>query len=129
MKLATPTHCICSPNGSVVFTGLNATETAFSEELIAYWVPFTSHVPIMISNQFHPKTQLSFVRSSNPNKYKLSRSPEWPSFSLSSQGQRLVLQQDPHNTTTMSGVVAELEPPLEAQRCEFSFSKADELEN
>ncbi|KAF8532038.1 alpha/beta-hydrolase, partial [Gautieria morchelliformis] len=89
-------------NGSTVFTGLNPVEQAFSEELIAYW--------------------LSFVRSSDPNTHRLSRSPEWPAFSLpplSNQGKRQVLQQEPNNTTVTSGVISEVEPQLEAQRCEF----------
>ncbi|KAF8576476.1 alpha/beta-hydrolase [Ramaria rubella] len=98
-------------NGSTVFTGLDPVETAFSEELIAYW--------------------LSFVRSSNPNTHKLSRSPAWSSFSLQPLhlGNRQVLQQDPNNTTTTSGVEFEEEPLLEAQRCEFGFGKVDVLAN
>ncbi|GJJ14529.1 hypothetical protein Clacol_008794 [Clathrus columnatus] len=96
-------------NGSGVLTGLNATETAFSQELIAYW--------------------LSFVRSSNPNTYRLERSPEWPSFSPTSTGKRQVLQQDPKNRTTVSGIVSELEPSADLERCDFTFTLTNVLEN
>ena len=87
-------------NGSTVFTGLDKVETAFSEELIGYW--------------------LSFVRSGDPNTFKLSRSPEWPDFSTNT---RAVLQQDPRNSTTRSGVYIEEEPTGDAERCAFVASK------
>jgi len=96
-------------NGTTTFTGLNEIETAFSQELIAYW--------------------LSFVRSSDPNTFKLSRSPNWPMFSLDSKGKRQVLQEDPKGSTTVSGIVSEAEPQDQASRCEFQASLADILQN
>lgn len=93
-------------NGTTVFTGLNAVETAFSEELIAYW--------------------LSFVRSGDPNTFKLARSPFWPKYN---GGLRPVLQQDPNNSTTHSGIFVEKEPADETKRCEFVLSKAGHEEN
>ncbi len=59
-------------------------ETAFSEELIAYW--------------------LSFVRAKDPNTFKLERSPSGDRFSLDEK-RRVVLQQ---NSATMSGSFVEL---------------------
>lgn len=90
------------PNGSNVFVPMTAVETAFAEELIAYW--------------------LSFVRAKNPNTFKLSRSPVWPSYTSESKA-RIVLQQDPRNTTTNSGSFIELEPEKETQRCELVADK------
>ena len=84
-----------------MFSGLNDVETAFSEELIGYW--------------------LSFVRSGDPNTFKLARSPEWPDYSTNT---RTVLQQDPLNKTTQSGIYIEKEPIGDAKRCEFVASKA-----
>jgi len=87
--------------------------TAFAEELIAYWV--------------------SFVRSGNPNKYKLKRSPVWKQFT-SSEKWRIVLQQGAEQgsseegeatmTTTTdvvsgSGSFLEKEGEDESARCEF----------
>ena len=40
-----------------------------------------------------------------------------------------MLQQDPKESTTTSGVVNELEPPIEVQRCEFGFDKVDVMNN
>ncbi|TDL19530.1 alpha/beta-hydrolase [Rickenella mellea] len=94
------------PNGTGVFTGLNNVETAFSQELIGYW--------------------LSFVRASDPNRFKLARSPIWPDFST---GQRLVLQEDPQNTSTTSGVFIEAEPVKESSRCAFIASKSTRMQN
>ncbi|KLO17165.1 alpha/beta-hydrolase [Schizopora paradoxa] len=93
-------------NGSTVFTGLNAVETAFSEELIAYW--------------------LSFVRAENPNTFKLARSPEWPGFQTN---QRTVLQEDPGNSTVKSGVFVETEFAGDASRCAFVAAKSEHLQN
>jgi len=93
-------------NGSVTFTNLNDAETAFSQELIAYW--------------------LSFVRSGDPNTFKLARSPEWPSYST---GRRAVLQEDPKEAPIGSGVFAEMEPQKEADRCAFIASKADRMQD
>ncbi|KAI5118950.1 hypothetical protein M0805_006296 [Coniferiporia weirii] len=93
-------------NGSTVFTGLDRVETAFSEELIAYW--------------------LSFVRSENPNTFKLARSPSWPDFS---SGIRSVLQQDPGNTTTTSGIYIEDEFAGDSSRCAFVASKVSHMQD
>ncbi|KAH8109134.1 alpha/beta-hydrolase [Phellopilus nigrolimitatus] len=93
-------------NGTTVFTGLDSTETAFSEELIAYW--------------------LSFVRSGDPNTFRLARSSEWPDFS---SDKRTVLQQDPHNTTTFSGIYVEEEDVGDAMRCTFVASKDEHMQD
>ena len=93
-------------NGSTTFVGLDEVETAFSEELIGYW--------------------LSFVRSGDPNTFKLDRSPEWPDFSTNS---RTVLQQDPGNSTTQSGMYVEEEPTSEVNRCAFVASKFEHMQD
>lgn len=49
-------------NGSTVFTGLNPVETAFSEELIAYWVSPTSEFYI----DLNPPDSLCCGRFSSP---------------------------------------------------------------
>jgi carboxylesterase type B len=85
-------------NGTGVFTPMTPIETAFAEELIAYW--------------------LSFVRSGNPNTFKLARSPLWSPFTNSAKS-RIVLQEDQHNITTQSGSFLETESALESQRCSF----------
>lgn len=100
-------------NGSTTFTGLNDVETAFSEELIAYW--------------------LSFVRSHDPNTYKLAHSPDWPEFS---KEQRLVLQQYTEDDVEgnvggyhqSGGSYVEEEPEDELKRCEFVASKYEHLQ-
>ena len=88
---------------------MNSTETAFAQELIAYW--------------------LSFVRSGDPSMFKLSRSPEWPAYSTSDR-QRMVLTEgpDPENNGTIfiSGSKTELEEGTETKRCEFIGSKVAE---
>ncbi|EJD52085.1 alpha/beta-hydrolase [Auricularia subglabra TFB-10046 SS5] len=83
-----------SQNGTTTFTKLNPVETAFSEELIAYW--------------------LSFVRSLNPNTHKLARSPSWSSTRST---KRIVLQEDTAGSTTTSGVWVEDESASEAVAC------------
>ncbi|KAL5497992.1 hypothetical protein ACEPAH_2923 [Sanghuangporus vaninii] len=94
-------------NGSNVFTGLNNVETAFSEELIAYW--------------------LSFVRTKDPNKFRLARSPAWPDFST---GKRAVLQQSQDNvTSTTSGIYVEKESAEDTARCLFVASLVDHMQN
>ena len=77
-------------------------ETAFSEELIAYW--------------------LSFVRTLDPNTHKLARSPVWPE---SVSGKRAVLQEDLRNSTTRSGVFLENEPQGDRERCKFVAGKVE----
>jgi len=94
-------------NGTTTFQPMTPTEMAFAEELIAYW--------------------LSFVRSGDPNKFKLSRSPSWSPFT--SQSSRNVLQQGPGNTTTVSGSFLEVEPTVEAARCDLIASQVLAQEN
>jgi len=87
---------------------MSATEDAFAEELIAYW--------------------LSFVRSGDPNTYKLSQSPNWAPFS-SHNKERIVLQQRPGNSSNVSGSFMEEDFKLEAERCQFVVTKVDEEQN
>ncbi|THU84217.1 alpha/beta-hydrolase [Dendrothele bispora CBS 962.96] len=96
----------CNFNGTTTFTPMTPTEIAFAEELIAYW--------------------LSFVRSEDPNTFKLERSPEWKQFFPTGQAalQRMVLQQGPGTTTDVSGSFMEHEPSVETERCAFVISKA-----
>ncbi|KAJ3715265.1 alpha/beta-hydrolase [Lentinula guzmanii] len=100
-------------NGSGTFTPMTSVEKAFSEELIAYWI--------------------SFVRSGNPNTFKLDRSPAWTEYFISGSAdelkQRIVLQQDPNNSTAVSGSFIEMEPEEESVRCKFAASKAEEEQN
>ena len=92
-------------NSSVAFAPLDPVEQAFSEELIAYWA--------------------SFVRSGNPNTYKLDRSPEWPLYNITHQ-QRMVLQQ---GTLTTSASTPETITEDEVERCAFVASKAQKQQN
>ncbi|KAL0578093.1 hypothetical protein V5O48_003911 [Marasmius crinis-equi] len=97
-------------NGTTTFTPMTPVETAFAEELIAYW--------------------LSFVRAGDPNTFKLSRSPTWPQYTLASTGKRrIVLQEDPGNTTTRSGSFIEQEPANESRRCAVVASKSEQEQN
>ncbi|KAJ4480248.1 alpha/beta-hydrolase [Lentinula aciculospora] len=100
-------------NGSGTFTPMTPVETAFAEELIAYW--------------------LSFVRSGNPNTFKLDRAPTWTEYliagSTNELKQRIVLQQDPDNSINVSGSFIEMEPKEESARCKFVASKAEEEQN
>ncbi|EJD02053.1 alpha/beta-hydrolase [Fomitiporia mediterranea MF3/22] len=92
-------------NGSTVFTGLDPVETAFSEELIAYW--------------------LSFVRTKDPNTFKLERSPFWPDFSTN---KRAVLQQDQQNETRASSIFVEEEDAAKS-RCAFVASVVEHMQD
>ena len=85
---------------------MTPTEDAFAEELIAYWV--------------------SFVRSGDPNKYRLSRSPEWPMYKSTS---RIVLQQGPGTTTAVSGSFVEAEPEVDKTRCTLVGSQVEQQQN
>ncbi|KAG2136040.1 Alpha/Beta hydrolase protein [Suillus clintonianus] len=78
-------------NGSATFMPQTPAEAAFASELIAYW--------------------LSFVRTGNPNIYKLDKSP------------------NPQNLTNVSGSYMERRPATEAVRCAFAISKAQACEN
>ncbi|KAL0578082.1 hypothetical protein V5O48_003900 [Marasmius crinis-equi] len=120
------------PNGTTTFNPLNPVEDAFAEELIAYWI--------------------SFARAGDPNTYKLPRSPYWPQYTLPENGyidkwsswsggrrqrvlsgglskRRLVLQQDPGNSTTASGSFVEQEPMNEGKRCDVVAAKAEREQN
>ena len=85
---------------------MTPTEDAFAAELIAYWV--------------------SFVRSGDPNKHRLSRSPEWPMYKNTS---RIVLQQGPGTTTTKSGSFIEAESETDKARCALVGSQAEQQQN
>ncbi|KAF8871765.1 Alpha/Beta hydrolase protein [Infundibulicybe gibba] len=82
-------------NGSTTFTAMTPVELSFAEELIAYW--------------------LSFVRSANPNTHKLSQSPSWTHYNAGPS--RIVLSENPENSTVASGSVMEPEPENETARC------------
>ncbi len=84
-------------NGSTRFSGMTAAEDAFASEMIAYF--------------------LSFVRTGDPNTYRLARSPEWPGYSVGGE-RRMVLQQ---GTETESGCFGE---SVEQERCAFVATKA-----
>ncbi|KAI0364239.1 alpha/beta-hydrolase [Pilatotrama ljubarskyi] len=88
-------------NGSTIFQPQRPIDQAFASELIAYW--------------------LSFVRSGNPNTYKLARSPEWPLYTPGRR-ERIVLQEGA--STHVSGSTTEEEPVQESRRCAFVASKA-----
>jgi carboxylesterase type B len=96
-------HPYASFNGSHTFTQMTPTEDAFAAELIAYW--------------------LSFVRSGDPNQYRLSRSPEWPMYKCTS---RIVLQQ---GLDTISGSFIEAEPETDKTRCALVGSQVEQLQN
>ncbi|KNZ73381.1 Acetylcholinesterase [Termitomyces sp. J132] len=93
-------------NGTTTFTPMTPIENAFASELIAYW--------------------LSFVRSGNPNTYRLSGSPIWPSYSVEERP-RIVLQQAATLTASGSFVEEEVEP--ETHRCELIASQATDQQN
>ncbi|KAK7683818.1 hypothetical protein QCA50_013194 [Cerrena zonata] len=92
-------------NGSTTFTQLTPEENAFAEELIAYW--------------------LSFVRSHDPNTFKLARSPVWQPFT-NEKHPRIVLQQ---NTTTTSGSYTEVDYVPEIKRCAAIAGKVKTMLN
>jgi hypothetical protein len=93
-------------NGSGTFSQMTRTEDAFAAELIAYW--------------------LSFVRSGDPNEYRLPRSPEWPMYKITS---RIVLQQGPGSMTTFSGSFVEEEPETARTRCALVASQVKRQQN
>ncbi|KIJ63651.1 hypothetical protein HYDPIDRAFT_29443 [Hydnomerulius pinastri MD-312] len=95
-------------NGTTTFTPQTPAELAFASELIAYW--------------------LSFVRSGNPNTYKLEMSPTWEQYTIPNMV-RMVLMQDPQNLTTVSGSYMEQQPIPETERCAFAISKVMHEEN
>jgi hypothetical protein len=85
---------------------MTPTEDAFAAELIAYW--------------------LSFVRSGDPNEYRLPCSPKWPMYMNTS---RIVLQQGLGTTTTVSGSFIEAEPETDKTRCALVGSQAEQQQN
>ncbi|KIK03015.1 hypothetical protein K443DRAFT_95874 [Laccaria amethystina LaAM-08-1] len=95
-------------NGTTIFTPMSPISTAFAEELIAYW--------------------LSFVRSGNPNTYRLTRSPTWSRYAKANRV-RIVLQEDPAQIVSRSGSVLEVEGEEEAGRCALVGTLAVEMEN
>ncbi|KAL0571847.1 hypothetical protein V5O48_010115 [Marasmius crinis-equi] len=100
-------------NGSTTFHPMTPIEDAFAEELLAYWI--------------------SFVRTGDPNTFKLDRSPEWPQYSLDGAGdtqkRRIVLQENPGNSTEVSGSFVEQELENEGRRCEVVASKSEQEQN
>ncbi|TFK73274.1 EstA protein [Pluteus cervinus] len=96
-------------NGTTTFTTQTPIETAFSQELIAYW--------------------LSFVRSGNPNTFKLPQSPRWGVYSEDRKA-RIVLQQGlVGGDGKKSGSFVEAEDEKETSRCEVVGSKAEGQQN
>ena len=85
---------------------MTPTEDAFAAELIAYW--------------------LSFVISGDPNQHRLSRSPEWLPYKSNS---RIVLQQGPGTTTTVSGSYVEEESETDKRRCALVASQVGRQQN
>ncbi|KAI0826129.1 alpha/beta-hydrolase [Irpex lacteus] len=92
-------------NGSTTFSPMTPSEDAFASELIAYW--------------------LSFVRSGDPNEFKLARAPTWPTYSPST-ARRIVLTE---GTEDVSGSTVESIPEKEKSRCAFVASKAGAQQN
>ena len=84
---------------------MTPSEDAFAQELIAYW--------------------LSFVRTGDPNTFKLARAPQWPLYSPEAV-QRIVLTEGTVNT---SGSIVETIPISESERCAFVASKTESQQN
>ena len=97
----------CRFNGTTSFSEMSPAETAFAEELIAYW--------------------LSFVRSGDPNTFKLKGSPVWTPFT--SKQSRIVLQEGPAVLTTVSGSFLEQESGAETRRCKLVASQVEVQQN
>ncbi|KAG0697682.1 Alpha/Beta hydrolase protein [Suillus ampliporus] len=91
-------------NGTGSFMPQTPSQRAFASELIAYW--------------------LSFVRTGNPNSHKLDMSPAWEKYDESDPA-RMVLMQDPQDSTTKSGSYMEEQPAAETVRCAFAISKGE----
>ncbi|KAG1721540.1 Alpha/Beta hydrolase protein, partial [Suillus paluster] len=90
------------PNGTSTFDPQTNAQKAFASELIAYW--------------------LSFVRTGDPNTYKLDKSPMWEKYSESKLVRMVLTQQI---SATESGNEMENLPPVEFVRCAFAISKAE----
>lgn len=99
-----------STNGTKAFSPQNPVETAFSHELIAYWV--------------------SFARSLDPNAHKLDRAPVWPSYSAEKRN-RIVLNEAPAGSDyhAVSGSHIEVESETDANRCSLIASMVEEMQN
>ncbi|RXW25241.1 hypothetical protein EST38_g593 [Candolleomyces aberdarensis] len=94
-------------NGTVTFSDMTSVETAFASELIAYW--------------------LSFVRSGDPNSFKLSRSPVWTKYTPMRRN-KIVLQQVPDGSKG-SGSVLEVESEEETVRCGVVANQVERQQN
>ncbi|CAA7265759.1 unnamed protein product [Cyclocybe aegerita] len=97
-------------NGTTTFQPQSPTEEAFAEELIAYW--------------------LSFIRSNDPNTFKLARSPTWTEYTPTSA--RIVLTAGPTvqpGTAVVSGTTLEVENETGIARCKLVASQVDEQQN
>ncbi|KAK7043872.1 hypothetical protein VNI00_008038 [Paramarasmius palmivorus] len=93
-------------NGTVTFTPLTSDQTAFAQELIAYWI--------------------SFVREGDPNARRLPGSPFWPEYQSSrevEEKKRIVLQKSGDGSHT------EDEPWDELERCKVIAGKAEVMQN
>jgi len=93
-----------------MFSTFNPSEIAFSEELIAYW--------------------LSFVRTYNPNTFRLDRAPVWGQYT-SKHRNRIVLNEAPvgADVNTVSGSHMEIEGNGAAKRCQIVAGLVDEMED
>lgn len=95
-------------DGTTTFEPQSPADQAFANELIAYW--------------------LSFVRSGNPNRYRLPESPKWAVYAVNGINHaraRIVLRELVQNSTKASGSYVELEPTQETKRCSLVASLAD----
>lgn len=95
-------------NGTGTFTPQTQAELAFASELIAYW--------------------FLFVRSGNPNTYKLDMPPTWEQYTPRNKF-RMILMQDCQNLTTVSGSHMEEQPAGEGEKCAFAVSKVSHIED
>ena len=89
-------------SGTATYQTQTPAEQALAEETIAYW--------------------LSFVRSGDPNTYKLSKSPNWPQYTTSSPNRILFTLS---NDTTTSADTLEVISADKLQRCTLLGSKSD----
>ncbi|KAF9483207.1 alpha/beta-hydrolase [Pholiota conissans] len=99
-------------NGTIAFQPLTPADTVFAAELIAYWV--------------------SFVRSGDPNTFKLATSPSWTPFTAV-KSERIVLQEPSGSsgvaTSAVSGSFLEVEGDEEKERCALVADLVEQLQN
>lgn len=97
-------------NGTHAFSQQSPPETAFSHEIISYW--------------------LSFVRTLDPNTHKLDRAPAWPEYSVKERN-RVVLNVAPTGSDyhAVSGSHVEIESEVDVQRCALITGMVDEMQN